>query len=400
MERQELASWLRLLTTPGVGPLAARALLARFGLPEQIFAAAESDWCEVVGPAQARALAREPETWAGQCEATVQWLARSGTDGIARDLITLADPRYPQRLLTTEDPPLLLFAMGPARVLHSPDPWATGRCVAMVGSRNPSAQGRENAQAFARSLRQAGACIVSGLALGIDAAAHAGALQDAGAADALPPPATIAVVGTGLDRVYPSRNHALARDIAGAGLVVSEYPLGTPPLAGHFPRRNRIIAGLSEGTLVVEAALASGSLITARLANEQGRDVFAIPGSIHAPQARGCHALIKQGAKLVETAADVLEELRWQPCAAAPAPRRPDVPAGDTAPQTAAPASVGGEPSNPVLEALGYDPLDIDNLSARTGWAAAQLQVMLLEMELAGEVARLPGGLFQRIGRG
>lgn len=398
MERQELADWLRLLTTPGVGPLAVRALLARFGLPRQVLAASEADWREVLGPAQARELARVPERWAAQCEATAAWLARSEADGIGRDLITLADPRYPQRLLDSDDPPVLLYAMGPPSLLARPDPWATGRCIAIVGSRNPSAQGRENAQAFAQSLQAAGSCIVSGLALGIDAAAHAGALQSADNWGADQPPTTIAVVGTGLDRVYPSRNHALAQRIARTGLLVSEYPLGTPPLAANFPRRNRIIAGLSEGTLVVEAALASGSLITARLATEQGREVFAIPGSIHAPQARGCHALIKQGAKLVETAQDVLEELRWSaPEVAAAA--APSSSGAEGAQATSAPPG-GPAPSHPLLEALGYDPTDIDSLTARTGWPAAQLQVMLLELELAGEVARLPGGQFQRIGRG
>ena len=265
----------------------------------------------------------------------------------------------------------------------------------MVGSRNPSAQGRENAQAFAHSLRMSGACIVSGLALGIDAAAHTGALQDLESSPPLGQPSTMAIVGTGLDRVYPSRNHALAQRIAQTGLLVSEYPLGTPPLAANFPRRNRIIAGLSEGTLVVEAALASGSLITARLATEQGRDVFAIPGSIHAPQSRGCHALIKQGAKLVETAQDVLEELRWETFAAAPWPpaRQADGP----------PGAPGGSPppapdavQDPLLDALGFEPADVDTLTARTGWSASQLQVRLLELELAGEVARLPGGQFQR----
>ncbi|GAA4426172.1 DNA-processing protein DprA [Acidovorax lacteus] len=395
MEQQELADWLRLLTTHGIGPVKVRALLACFGLPEHIFAASEAQLREVVGPTQARDLCTVPDGWAAQCDATLQWLKRSEADGIGRDIVTLADPRYPQRLLATEDPPLLLYVMGPATLLESADPWATGRCIAMVGSRNPSAQGRENAQAFAHSLRMSGACIVSGLALGIDAAAHAGALQDLESSPPLGQPSTMAIVGTGLDRVYPSRNHALAQRIAQTGLLVSEYPLGTPPLAGNFPRRNRIIAGLSEGTLVVEAALASGSLITARLATEQGRDVFAIPGSIHAPQSRGCHALIKQGAKLVETAQDVLDELRWEAFAAAPwhQARLADGPAGDPG-SSSAPAPDALQ--DPLLDALGFEPADVDTLTARTGWSASQLQVRLLELELAGEVARLPGGQFQR----
>ena len=288
---------------------------------------------------------------------------------------------HPQALLQTEDPPLLLFVQGPATLLASARPWFPyPATLAMVGSRNPTAQGAEHARQFARVLRAAGLTIVSGLALGVDAAAHEGALLDAPDPDT---PATIAVVGTGLDRVYPRANKDLAHRIARHGLLVSEYPLGTPPLPANFPKRNRIISGLSQGTLVVEAALQSGSLITARMAAEQGREVFAIPGSIHAPQSRGCHALLRQGAKLVESAEDVLEELRLP--AAAPAP------AGD-APDATTPAQ------QEVLQALGFDPLGLDALVARTGLDAATLQVRLLELELDGRVARLPGGLFQRLG--
>lgn len=265
----------------------------------------------------------------------------------------------------------------------------------MVGSRNPTAQGAENARLFARALHGAGLTIVSGLALGVDAAAHEGAL-DASVADASAA-ATIAVVGTGLDRVYPRKNLDLARRIAARGLLVSEYPLGTPPLAPNFPKRNRIISGLSQGTLVVEAALASGSLITARMAVEQGREVFAIPGSIHAPQSRGCHALIRQGAKLVESAQDVLEELRLP---ATTVPGLLDMPAERDGTAVELPHTESGPEDNPVLAALGFDPLGLDALVARTGMDTASLQVMLLELELAGSVARLPGGLFQRLGRG
>jgi DNA processing protein len=238
-------------------------------------------------------------------------------------------------------------------------------------------------------LHGAGLTIVSGLALGIDAAAHEGALDVALADSAVA--ATIAVVGTGLDRVYPRKNLDLAHRIAGSGLLVSEYPLGTPPLPANFPKRNRIISGLSQGTLVVEAALASGSLITARMAVEQGREVFAIPGSIHAPQSRGCHALIRQGAKLVESAQDVLEELRLpvSVCAASPASDAQE--AEDLQPGHA-------ESEGPLLQALGFDPMGVDALVARTGMNAASLQVALLELELEGRVARLPGGLFQRMG--
>ena len=252
----------------------------------------------------------------------------------------------------------------------------------MVGTRNPTPQGATNARQFAQHFSAAGLTVVSGLALGIDGAAHEGAL--AGAPDAPDTLATIAVVGTGLDRVYPSRHRALAHRIAQRGLIVSEYPLGTPPLPGNFPKRNRIIAGLSLGTLVVEAAQPSGSLITARLAVEQGKEVFAIPGSIHAPQSRGCHALIKQGAKLVESAQDVLEELQL--------PGTTTIalfPQDDTGTDAA---------EDEVLEALGFDATGLDALVARTGIDAAALQVRLLELELDGLVARLPGGLFQRMG--
>jgi len=282
-------------------------------------------------------------------------------------VITLGDPRYPPSLLQTADPPLLLYAQGRCELLQA-------QSLAIVGSRNPTPQGRENAHAFAAHFSRAGLTIVSGLALGIDGAAHAGALEG--------PASTIAVVATGLDEVYPRRHRELARRIARQGLLISEYAPGTPPLAENFPVRNRIIAGLTRGTLVVEAALQSGSLITARLAVEAGRDVFAVPGSIHSPQSRGCHALIKQGAKLVDRAEDVLEELQ------ASSPDEP--PKDDTA----------GEKSDPVLDALGYEPVALDALMARTGWPAAELNVRLLDLELEGRVARLPGQLFQRLARG
>lgn len=407
MEREELAAWLRLSVTPGVGRTAARRLLAAFGLPQAVFAQSVQALERCVSPAQARALRTQPEGFEDLCARTWAWLhaADAGpAQGPAHALLSLADAAYPRALLDTEDPPLLLYALGPAEVLQG-DPFAQGRCLAMVGSRNPTAQGAENARQFARALHAAGLCIVSGLALGIDAAAHEGALDSAAAAGAQARswPATIAVVGTGLDRVYPRRNLELAWRIAAQGLIVSEYPLGTPPLTAHFPQRNRIIAGLSLGTLVVEAAPASGSLITARLAAEQGHEVFAIPGSIHAPQSRGCHALIRQGAKLVESAQDVLEELRLPGAVAAPAQAQlvPDAPAPapGTAPDSARAAAPAEAPESPLLQALGFDPIGLDALLARTGLDAATLQVQLLELELAGSVARLPGGLFQRTGR-
>ncbi|PHM20235.1 MAG: DNA-protecting protein DprA [Curvibacter sp. PD_MW3] len=371
MERDELANWLRLTLTPGIGNLTARKLLAAFGLPEAIFSQSPSALQQVVTPAQADALLAEPPELPAQLETTWHWLQNQ--EGSApRQILALGDTAYPSALLQIEDPPLLLYAMGRLDL-----PLHPSQALAMVGSRNPTPQGALNARQFAQSLSQAGLTIVSGMALGVDGAAHEGAL--AGADDSRL--ATIAVVGTGLDRVYPKRHHQLAHDIAQHGLIVSEYPLGTPPLAANFPRRNRLIAGLSCSTLVVEAALQSGSLITARLAAEQGKDVFAIPGSIHATQSHGCHALIRQGAKLVESAQDVLEDL-------------PGMPIADRVP-TPPPASMATEDS--LLQALGFDPVSLDALQARTGLATAPLQARLMTLELDGQVARLPGGLFQRI---
>ena len=388
MDHDELGAWLRLTLTPGIGNGAARRLLARFGLPQSIFQQTEAALQLCVPAAQAKALREIPQGWETLWQTTAQWLANAALQGPARTIVSLGDLRYPQALLETEDPPLLLYLMGPASLLEH-QPFPTDRCLAVVGSRNPTAQGAENARLFARALCGAGLTIVSGLALGVDAAAHEGALEAATSAGTMA--ATIAVVGTGLDRVYPRKNLDLAHRIAAQGLIVSEYPLGTAPLPANFPKRNRIISGLSQGTLVVEAALASGSLITARMAAEQGREVFAIPGSIHAPQSRGCHALIRQGAKLVESAQDVLEELKI------PAATVPGLPhQGVNAPG----ADVSDETEDPVLAALGYDPMGLDALIARTGMDASTLQVALLELELDGRVARLPGGLFQRVRRG
>ncbi|MBT9443238.1 MAG: DNA-protecting protein DprA [Acidovorax sp.] len=393
MDRDELGAWLRLTLSQGVGNGAARRLLSRFGLPQDIFRQPESALQHCVTLAQAKALCTVPSGWEALLETTWHWLEGADPQGPARAVITLGDARYPQSLLDTEDPPLLMYLMGAARLLAQ-NPFPTGRCLAVVGSRNPTAQGADNARLFSRALRGAGFTIVSGLALGVDAAAHEGALDVSSDPFAEATPATIAVVGTGLDRVYPRKNLDLAHRIAAHGVLVSEYPLGTPPLAANFPKRNRIISGLSQGTLVVEAALASGSLITARMAAEQGREVFAIPGSIHAPQSRGCHALIRQGAKLVESAQDVLEELRMPPAAGK-----------QSASSGAALLDEEGsrdidtrETESPLLQALGFDPMGVDALVARTGMDAASLQVELLELELDGQVARLPGGLYQRLG--
>ncbi len=379
MERDELAGWLRLTLTPGIGNTAARKLLAAFGLPAEVFAQSATALLQVVTEAQASALLEPPAELGALLDRTLEWLGSGGPQGATHRILALGDPAYPASLLEMADPPLVLYLIGSAPLELA----QLTRSIAMVGSRNPTAQGTSNARAFARAFGDAGIAVVSGLALGIDGAAHEGALD--AAIDPLWP-ATVAVVGTGLDRVYPARHHALAQRIAERGLIVSEFPLGTPPLNQNFPKRNRIIAGLSRGTLVVEAALQSGSLITARLASEQGKEVFAIPGSIHSPQSRGCHALIRQGAKLVETVGDVLEELRFDVSLAPAAPLRQEE-------ETTSPA--GG-----LLQAMGYDPASLDALCARTGHPVAILQAQLLELELAGHVARMPGGLFQRVAQG
>jgi DNA processing protein len=300
-------------------------------------------------------------------------------------VITLGDADYPASLLNIPDPPLMLYALGQTAQLQA---LKAEPALAMVGSRNPTPQGAANARDFAHNLAASGLTIVSGLALGIDGAAHEGALLGATAGRL----STIAVVGTGLDRVYPKSHRALAHQIALRGLILSEYPLGTPPLAPNFPRRNRLISGLSQATLVVEAALQSGSLITAKQALEQGRDVMAIPGSIHSAQAKGCHLLIKQGAKLVESAQDVLEELRL------PDPFAQRSLALEDSPSHAGAVS-NDPPEDALLNAMGHDPVSLDALQARCGWSTAQLQAQLLELELLGQVGRLPGGLFQRVGR-
>ena len=365
----EFAAWLRLLETPGVGRDSARRLLASFGSPEAVFSAPVVALRDVVGPAIQRALATPAPEFQTRLAAAQNWLR----DGPDRRVLTLGDLSYPALLLQTADPPLLLYLQGRPDLLAAPS-------VAVVGSRNPTAQGADNAHDFAKALSRGGLVVVSGLALGVDGAAHEGALAAASGGAG-----TIAVAGTGLDIAYPSRHASLAQRIAQNGTLISEFAPGAPPIAANFPQRNRIIAGLSLGTLVVEATLRSGSLITARMALEAGREVFAIPGSIHSPQSKGCHALIQQGAKLVQTAEDIVEELRGSRRAALPA----------TA-STAAAADADAAPADPVLEALGHDPVTMDALQARTGWPTAELSARLLDLELDGRVARLPGGLFQR----
>jgi DNA processing protein len=364
----ELRAWLRLLLTPGVGPDTARRLLAAFGPPESVLAQPPAAWRALVSARVAQALAEEPPDLALHLERARSWLA-AATD---HHVLSFADAAFPAELLQMADPPVLLWVQGDLRTLQHPVR------LAMVGSRNPTPQGQANAHQFACALAGAGVCVVSGLAAGVDGAAHEGALEGGGP--------TIAVVGTGLDIVYPRRHTELARRIAVNGCLVSEYLPGTGPHQSHFPRRNRLIAGLSQGTLVVEAAVQSGSLITARLAAEQGREVFAIPGSIHSPQARGCHALIRQGAKLVESAQDILEDLRLVlPAQTDRSSAEPDL------------TDRTGDDTS-LLQAMGFDPVSFDALQARTGIDTPTLQARLLELELDGQVARLPGGLLQRMG--
>jgi DNA processing protein len=348
-----IASWISLSQTPGLGNEGLRRLLQAFGSPEAVLGASASSLSQHVKPAVAKAISD------GIDESILATVAAWLDDPLNR-IFTIADSEYPQNLLNIPDPPLMLYVKGRLDLLNA-------QSLAIVGSRSASAQGLRNAEAFAKSASDSGLCIVSGMAHGIDAAAHQGGLQGAGS--------SIAVVGTGLDKIYPAANRELAHQLAQSGAIISEFPLGTPPLAANFPRRNRIISGLSLGCLVVEASLQSGSLITARMALEQGREVFAIPGSIHSPQSRGCHALIKQGAKLVENAQDILEELGYR----------------KTASTTVA------APEHPLFMHLGFDPLDAESLAQRSGLTIGELSAILLQLELDGAIASLPGGLYQRI---
>jgi DNA processing protein len=354
-----LASWLQLTLTPGLGASAIRAMLRQFGLPHLVLARKPSELAAHAAPSVLEAL--RSETVRHSVDAALAWLEQPGNA-----LVTLADASYPRLLLEIADPPPVLYACGRLELLQRP-------ALAVVGSRNATAQGATNAESFAKALSASGLTIVSGLALGIDAAAHRGGLAGPGS--------TIAVLGTGIDVVYPRSNAALAGEIAERGLLVSEFPLGTGALASNFPRRNRLISGLAQGCLVVEAALASGSLITARSAVEQGREVFAIPGSIHSPVSKGCHTLIKSGAKLVEAAEDVLAELGGFRASGFASTVQPE----------SAVDNAG------LLQHMGHDPVDIDALCVRAGMSAEQVSSELLRLELAGRVAALPGGLFQRV---
>ncbi len=359
-----LASWLQLTLTPGLGAATIRGLLKQFGLPENVLGAKRAELARFASAETLQALDSDPVA-----RAVERALAWSELPGNA--IVALADQAYPKLLLEISDPPALLYCRGRIELLNRP-------ALAVVGSRNATAQGTSNAEQFARSFSTSGLTIISGLAQGIDAAAHRGGLCGEGS--------TIAVLGTGVDIAYPPANLALAAEIAQRGLLVSEFPLETKAFAHNFPRRNRLISGLAQGCLVIEAALASGSLITARAAAEQGREVFAVPGSIHSPLSKGCHGLIKSGAKLVESAEDVLSELA--------AFRRTGFAS------TRAPANVSvvaDSPQEPLLVCMGFDPVDVDSLCARAGLPAERVSAELLRLELAGRVAVLPGGLYQRL---
>ncbi len=384
MDKDELRAWLRLSMTEGIGNDAARQLLGCFGSPQAAFEQTQAALCQVATPQQAQALLSVPNELAVQCVRTHQWLMHQ-PDTHSHALWTLGDARYPCELLQLADPPLMIYVAGQtARAL--------GNAIAIVGSRNPTPQGAQTAAQFGEALSAAGLCVVSGLALGVDGAAHQGALRGGKARDGASTCTqhwhTVGVVGTGLDRVYPRQHQTLAGQMALQGLLISEYHLGTAPLAHHFPKRNRIIAALGLGTLVVEAALKSGSLITAKMALELNREVLAIPGSIHATQSHGCHALIRQGAKLVENAQDVLEELQL-------APQQQVNLFADALNDGEATGASDNE--HPLLTHMAFAPVSLDALQARCGLDTSSLQAQLLTLELDGAVGRLPGGLFQRL---
>ncbi|MFC3532562.1 DNA-processing protein DprA [Vogesella facilis] len=355
-----LRAWATLAFSPGVGPQRFLQLIQRFGSAEAALAARPAQLEGILEREVAEQLGGELAQQSAA--AALAWGAAEGCH-----LLTLQDDDYPCQLAEAGAAPPLLFARGRRELLAAP-------MLAIVGSRNSTPQGDDNARSFARNLAANGYSIVSGLADGIDAAAHEGALSQAAS--------TVAVIGTGIDRVYPARNRELAHRIAEQGLILSEFPLGAPPAAQNFPRRNRIIAGLARGCLVVEATLQSGSLITARLALEAGREVMAIPGSIHNPQARGCHRLLKDGARLVETVDDVLDEVGRLPLRSAPVSASPPA-ADDAAPP-------------PLLLAMGFDPVDADTLAARLGLTPGEVYAMLLELEIQGHVDSMHGGRYQR----
>ncbi|HEY0878080.1 MAG TPA: DNA-processing protein DprA [Zeimonas sp.] len=376
--RDERALWLRLTLTAGIGPIGVRRLLEAFGLPEDILAAGRTRIAAVLDAPCAAALLAPDDERDAQIRATLQWAQDE-----SNHLVALADAAYPRPLLQIGDPPPLLYVHGAVDALSRD-------LLAIVGSRHATPGGEADAHDFAAALADEGLTICSGLARGIDAAAHRGALESRAG--------TVAVVGTGVDRVYPAAHRALARAIAQRGAIVSELPLGTGVQRANFPRRNRVIAGLSLGVLVVEAAPHSGSLITARHAAEYGREVLAIPGSIHSPVARGCHRLIREGAKLVESTEDVLMELRGQMRGhAAAAGRMQQDRAHSAQARGRAAAPPGGPAARAVLSAMGWDPADPDTLVARTSLAAGDVAAALLELELAGVVTRWDDGRYMRV---
>ncbi len=370
IDAQEATCWLALVRAPGLGPAGFPALLARCGTVAGIFRAAPRDLGAADIPPETRAWLGNPD-WAS-VEKDLRWLESAGVQ-----LLPCTDSRYPTLLTQIADPPIALFLRGDASLLSAPQ-------LAIVGSRNPSGEGRRNAGEFAAYLARCGLTITSGMALGIDAAGHRGALGADGT--------TLAVWGTGLDKAYPPSHRELAEAIAAKGLLVSEFPPGTPPLPHNFPRRNRLISGLSAGTLVVEAAQSSGSLITARLASEQGREVFAIPGSIHNPLARGCHRLIRKGAKLVESAGDILEEL-------APLLKLETAVTGATHNASVSATESADPEYRLLLNSLDYAPTSVDALVERTGLTPDVVSSMLLMLELQGQVEAASGGRYSRVNK-
>ncbi len=366
-----LAAWLRLSLQPGLGPIHANRLLQTFDDPRALYQASYATLRAMLTPSLATHLIQPLSCDDAQyIERALRWASEAG-----QALITPAHSCYPARLRQLPDAPLVLYARGALSRLAQD-------ALAIVGARNATADGLDHAQAFAQYLAQQGFAIVSGLAHGIDAAAHRGALK-AG----LEGGGTIAVLGTGADIIYPATHRSLAQEILSSeGLILSEFNLGRPALAAHFPKRNRIVAGLSLGVVVVEAALKSGSLITARLAVDMGREVFALPGSIHSPLSRGPHALIQQGAKLVESGADILTELH------------PDAgrPQSVSSVAQASFARSSQALRSPTWDAIGYDPITEEQLQRRTGLPPAQLQVELFALELEGHIARRGHGQFVR----
>lgn len=366
MIKDELADYLAIALSPGIGPTAFRLLTQQQERSAKEILNQPTNELRALGLNEAQTKGLKEPPW-DEVERSMHWLEAASN----HQLMLACDPDYPDLLQQITDPPSVLFMMGDSELLHSPQ-------LAMVGSRNCTPGGADTAEEFAHYLAQSGLTITSGMAQGIDKHAHRGALKATGR--------TIAVTGTGIDRIYPSSNRELAHEIASKGLLVSEFSLGTGPNPGHFPRRNRIISGLSLGTLVVEATRNSGSLITARLSLEQGREVFAIPGSIHNPQARGCHQLIRQGAKLVDQAADIIEDIESLLGFIAEQIDNLDAPPQPT---------LDSEYLR-LLEVMGYDPVSIDTLVQRSGLTVEQLSSMLLILELNDQIQTAPGGFYIR----